>query len=361
MSYQYLQIDSIHLFAWLLLMYFLSRVTIMEHDEIVQNKRAERYTTFYAFLIFIPVIVMAVFGRPRADTYAYLNSFRMIPTSLRMGWKMVLQSDRPGFMLIGVLIKNIFGGNVTIYRMVIALIHSIPIIIVFRKYSTDYLFSVFLFIASGMHLAWMMNGLRQFMAVSIVFAATPWMLEKKYIRTILVIIIAATIHNTALFMIPVIFIVHGEAWNRRIIIFSSVVIIASFLFGGNIELFNKIISVFGYSTNLAISLGDDGANPIRVFVSAIPTILALLSYRELREENNSLVNICINMSVVTVCLYVLAVFTSGIMTGRMPIYTNLYSLILLPHVIDVYFIGNNVKVIRIVTILLYLVYFLVQH
>ena len=139
------------------------------------------------------------------------------------------------------------------------------------------------------------------------------------------------------------------------------VIIASFLFGGNIELFNKIISVFGYSTNLAISLGDDGANPIRVFVSAIPTILALLSYRELREENNSLVNICINMSVVTVCLYVLAVFTSGIMTGRMPIYTNLYSLILLPHVIDVYFIGNNVKVIRIVTILLYLVYFLVQH
>ena len=44
------------------------------------------------------------------------------------------------------------------------------------------------------------------------------------------ILLAATFHRTALFMIPVIFIVQGRVWNWKTIVFSIAVVLAAFLF-----------------------------------------------------------------------------------------------------------------------------------
>ena len=58
------------------------------------------------------------------------------------------------------------------YFLVLALVHSVPVVLIFRKYSENYLMTIFLFVAGSYHVGWMMNGLRQFMAVVIIFAAT---------------------------------------------------------------------------------------------------------------------------------------------------------------------------------------------
>lgn len=47
-----------------------------------------------------------------------------------------------------------------------------------------------------------------------------------------------------------------------------------------------------------------------------------------------MVNLAANMSIVTAGLYVVSMFTSGIYIGRMPIYTSLYSYILLPWIFE---------------------------
>ena len=229
-----------------------------------------------------------------------------------------------------------------------------------RKYSEDYWFSAYLFVASGMHVGWMMNGLRQFMAVTIVFSVTPWMLEKKYIRVILIILLASLFHRTALFMIPIIFIAQGEIWNLKTLAFSAVIVGMSLLFSGNIGLFNSFANTTGYSAEFAIELGDNGTNPLRVLVNSVPMLLAFTFRDRLREENDGIINMCVNMSIITSGVYLLSMVTSGILTGRMTIYTSLYNLILLPYVIDTCFLENNVYILRVLTIVLYFVYFAVQ-
>ena len=90
--------------------------------------------------------------------------------------------------------------------------------------------SLYLFVASGCHIAWMMNGLRQFLAVSIIMAATPLMLKRKYVPLIGVILLAATVHSSALIMIPIIFIVQGKAWNKKTLLFIGVTIVLTYVY-----------------------------------------------------------------------------------------------------------------------------------
>ena len=81
----------------------------------------------------------------------------------------------------------------------------------FRKYTPYYIMVVFLFVASTDYLSWMFNGIRQFMAVTIVFSATIFMLKKKYLPLLGVILLASSFHKTALLMIPCVLIAQGNA------------------------------------------------------------------------------------------------------------------------------------------------------
>lgn len=86
--------------------------------------------------------------------------------------------------------------------------------------------------------------------------------------------------------------------------------------------FDVIAEASGDSLKDARQFGDDGMNPIRALINAVPMILAWLFRRKLVWENDSVINLCINMSVIAMGVSLIAVVTSGIMVGRMPIYTS---------------------------------------
>ena len=342
-------------------MFFLSMGSQTQREEETESETVIRYTPFFATLVFLPVIIMAVWGPPRSDTYLYLQNYRAVPNKLTEGFREAFSSKGPAFIMLGIFVKTVFGSNPTIYRLVLALIHAIPVITVFRRYSDDYLFSIFLFLCQGIHLAWMMNGIRQFVAVTMIFAATPWLIEKKYVNVILVILAASAFHRTALFMLLVVFVVQGKAWNRRTLIFIALTIVATLVFSRNGGMFDSILDLAGYSIHAAKEFGDDGANPVRVLITMVPLILAYISRDILEEANDGMLNICVNMCVISTGTMLVATVTSGIMVGRMDIYTSLYSMILLPYLIDAYFSENNKAVVKSIAAILYFILFCVER
>lgn len=78
---------------------------------------------------------------------------------------------------------------------------------VMRKYSVNYLLSVFLFITLGVY-TFFFNGLRQGIAMAIFTIALPFLLEKRLVPYLLVCFIGSLFHISALFMIPFYFIVN---------------------------------------------------------------------------------------------------------------------------------------------------------
>lgn len=252
-----------------------------------------------------------------------------------------------------------FGNSFTAFRVIIALIHSIPIIYIFRKYSEDYWIAIYLFVASSVHIGWMMNGLRQFIAVAIILFALPYVINRKYMKAIFIILLASTIHVTALCMLPIIFIVQGKVGNKRTMFFIVMAIIAMFILSKNPALMDTILGETEYAGAVTEMqrLGDDGVNPLRVLVTAVPVLLAFVQRRRILREENPVIHICVNMSIITVGFNLIAMVTSGILMGRMAIYTNLYSFIIMPYLIRNAFTKKSQKIVNMLMIVFYFIFY----
>ena len=293
-----LPIETRHILIWLLVFGFLSRDLSTQQIETVCWKRDWRARPLFAFLVFLPIFLMAVFGRSHSDLLIYLRIFRSFPLDLSAGIQNIIKATEPGFSALIFLIKRLFGTNPTTFRLFVALIHTLPVVLVLRKYSVDYVYSVFLFIAFNHHQAWMMNGLRQFIAVTLIFASTPWIIRGDMLKPILVVLFASLFHRTALFFIPVIIIVRGEIWNRKTILFIFLTVAAMFFFDQNKGLFDELARSFGYSLSYVKGTGDEGANPVRMLVHAVPMALAFTYREQLKRDNDPVINLCVNMSVI---------------------------------------------------------------
>lgn len=350
------------IFLWIALFAVLHRVFRLSYPVMEGNILYYKWNLFWACVLFFPIFWMASRGPVLGDVATYLGTFDNIPATWPELIKYLngLDWSGKGFRLFEGVLKILFGSDRKVFRIGVALVQSIPLIIVFRKYSEDYLFSVYLFVAAGCLNSWMMNGLRQFIAVTLIFAATPLLLQKKYLQLLAVIMIAASFHISALIMIPIIFIAQGEAWNSRTLLYIIIAVLAAYLFSTRESLFDMMLAGTEYEGAIAKAeaLGDDGMNPVRVLVLAAPMIAAFLCRNRLQQTYNPMINICVNMTVVTTGISLIAMVTSGIMTGRLPIYTELYSYILLPYLLNHGFDYNSRKVMVLLITLLYLGYFL---
>lgn len=322
-----------------------------------------RYDWLPVLLIVIPLIYWAgtrgdmAFG----DTSAYRASF----LNQSAEWSAILpalvgEGKDKGFTVVTILLKMFIGNKDVLYFTIIAAISIGLVFGVYKKYSCAFAITAFLFVASTDYIQWSYNGIRQFIAVSICFACIDLIIEKKYTRTIVIILLASTIHASALLMIPMIFIVQGKPWNARTLLFVLAIIIAVAFVDQFTDILTEFMENTQYSGEIDQFVADDGAHVLRVFVYGMPTILSLLFRRRLAKYSNPLIDICINMSTISMAFYVLAVFTSGIFIGRIPIYFSLYNYILLPWIINRVFTKQSAQLIYGIMVGFYLVYYYYQ-
>lgn len=265
-----------------------------------------------------------------------------------------------GFYFVSAVIKCIVGNHVNIYFIVLAAIQAGVLIYVYRKYSSRYLVSFFLFIASTDYISWMFNGIRQFLAVTITFIGIKFILDKKYAKAIILILIASLMHQSALLVIPFIFIAQGKAWNKKTLLFMVAVITIVAGIGQFTNVLDSMLAETQYKNVVSDwqSWNDNGTNALRVLVYAVPSVLSLIGLRFIRNEDDKVINLCTNMSIVSVGFYIVSMFTSGIFIGRLPIYFSLYSYILLPWEIDHMFTKRSARLIYVVMVVGYLGFYL---
>ncbi len=322
----------------------------------VLGKPEPRVSWVWALLLAIPLIIIAAQRGYFADTSAYIMSFRNMPDSLSEigSYMQTVQKDEL-FSLASVLIKIFITKNYEVYLGILAAFQMFVLAKIYRKYSTDFFMSMFLFVASTDYLSWMFNGLRQFTAVCIILFAFHFILTKKYLFAIIIILFASFFHGSALLVIPFIFIVQGKAWNKKTLLFLFGVIIAVSFVEQFTDILDTVLSDTQYKNVVSdwTQGQDDGTNFLRVLVYSVPAIISLYGRNKIQKANDPLINICTNMSIASAGIYVVSMFTSGIYIGRLPIYFSLFSYILLPWEISRIF-SKNLS--NLITFFLYLCY-----
>lgn len=321
-----------------------------------------RYTLIPALAIAIPLIYLAgTRGNNIGDTYAYRDSFANMPSSIMQIPEYIAGDMKDkGFAVFSIFIKSIIGNRDVLYFTIIATICILCVILTYKKYSCNFIMSVFLFIASGDYIQWTFNGMRQFIAASVLFASIGLILKKKYIPAIILILILSTIHASALVMLPIIFIVQGQAWNKKTVALIIAVLIAITFIDQFTDILTNIMENTQYSSEVDQFLNTEGTSVLRVIVFSIPAIIALIFNKRIRAINNPLINLCVGMSIATMGGYLVSAYTSGIFAGRIPIYFSLCNYILLPWEIENIFNKRSALFLYIIMIACYFVFYYYQ-
>ena len=348
---------------WVPLIYFVYSLNykeeIMLTDYNIQQGIQKKIPIAYAILIFGYFIFWIGMRKYVADTTLYIGIFNLIPTDFSTAWSEInWEGKNPGFDIFNIIFKCFISQNYTWWLMTIAILSGVCVMIVLRKYSVDFFFSSFLFITL-LTFTWMMNGMRQFICVAILFLCCDWIKDGKAVKFVITVLILSTFHMTALLMIPVYFVARSKPWKGKIGLF-IVGIILICIFAE--PFFNGVDSALGntaYAGQTAQFQEDDGVNPLRVLLYAIPPVVAYIKREKLIEyyEKYPILPICINMSLITAALYLVGMFTSGILIGRLPIYCELYDLILIPFLLHTCVSKESRKIVQPIVICVLLLYF----
>ena len=357
---------NIRNYWWLLIWPFLyggiSLNLFPKKREYVLGHYVFRWTWLSALLLAAPYVLWAADKSDRyGDKSQYRITFLSMPTGLsNMAEYVARRSKGKGFVVFEYLFKTLISNSDTLFFVTIAFIQIFFVVRIYRKYSCNYWLSMFFFVASAEYLSWVHNGIRQFIAVTIIFTCLPLLLKKKYILMCVVVLIAALFHSTALVFLPFIFVINGRAWNTRTILY-IVAIVLSVIFleqvtGMIVEAMRETV----YEGDIAIFESDDGTNFLRVLFHAVPTIMAWVYKPYIDKANDPMINMCVNLSIITSGVYVFSYFTSGILVGAVPIYFSLTNYILIPWIIDNVFDSETALLVSSVFIGVYSVFFYYQ-
>lgn len=222
------------------------------------------------------------------DTEVYNIIYQNTPNSFREAYFsqtfLVVGIER-GYIFVNSLFKQL-GFTFNEFLLIIGVISSTLIGLLFRKYSKYVFFTILIFLTKG-YLYYFFTAQRQVLAMAICWLSLEFIVKRKLIPFILLVLIASQFHSSALFFIIVYPLYLIKLTKKKIIIFY----IASISIG--VLKIGALLSVFigGYlqqdsseKLNNYVNKSDQGVNPLN-FIELIPIIFVIVKYSEVLKKN----------------------------------------------------------------------------
>ncbi len=353
-----------------------------EHNPLKSNEaKAYRAKWGSALLLMAPIIFFALFRSDCVDTASYIAAYNRTPTDMRAFSEWVdSQKGSQLFHGLQMLFKCFISEEPTMWFGLIAVVQGLIVTRFFQKYSPNIGLSVYIFMGSTLF-TWMYNGIRQFIAVTVLLACTEWIIKNRWYLYLPVVLLLGGlnpifdilgwgtppwflcgIHQSALLMLPVFFFVQGKAFSWKIWVMATIFAVLA-VTGGLEALLGSATESTEYADDMQYVTADSGANPLRAVLPFVPVLMAFYKRKEIAEMSEEdrplMIDLCINMAVITFTLYVASSLTSGMYVGRLPIYTELYNLVLIPWLI-LHPYKKNAKLLTQAVLIIYLGWFIYQ-
>ena len=291
------------------------------------------------------------------DTSAYISSFQSITGSwTEIGKILSGEGKDKAFDITANLFKMFVNSDYHAWFFLFSIVESAALIHILRRECVDFTSACFFFFASTLYYNYF-SMMRQWLAVVILFAGGLLIKKDKTILYILLCIVMAQFHTSALLFIPVYFMVRGEAWSRKqniiIGVFAVVIVLLNPLLSG----MENALQGTTYDYVIDTMQTNSGSSGVRILIAAVPVVLAFL-YRD--KITGKMINICVNMSLLNLLLTILATFTSGLFVIRLSTYTNMYNIILFPYLLTVCFKGRDRQLVKLGFYICYFVFYVYQ-
>lgn len=316
---------------------------------IIKNKKKCPNLYFSIFVILILALIAGLrWGI--GDTADYVHLYSLIEPGYdpKGGYE-------PGFIIFLAILKSI-SKNPQFMIFVTGIVTTILNLWTIRKYCNDSYFelAIFVYVASGYYIV-TMNGIRQSLAASIIFAGTSFILRGEFKKYLFLCILMTTFHTSALVMIPAYYVVRSEAWSKRIYQLLILFLIGMVLYEPLMEVIYKVLGNSKYAEYQ--NFNEGGSNILRVLVFAIPVILSYIKRDKLKEWSEA--NIFVNMSLISFLIMGFSLYNW--IFARFTIYFQVYSFVLLAYIIKNCFEKSEKRLIYYGFLVCYFLFFIYEY
>lgn len=150
------------------------------------------------------IVMVAGLRKNIGDTFFYMHAYAL----KNFTWTTIATEKDVGFNLFQMLLKQI-SEDPQILIFVTALITNVLIVVMMHRYARLFELAMYVYITSGAFIV-SMNGIRQYMAAALLFAATAYLLNGSWKKYMVVVALASVFHMSALILIPLYFIVRRK-------------------------------------------------------------------------------------------------------------------------------------------------------
>lgn len=185
-----------------------------------------------------------------------------------------------GFIYLNKII-GIISEDVTYFFAIMSLIILFGFFYHFKKYSVNLWLSVLMFITAGSYYA-SFNITRHIFAVAIVFVGSKFLYDRRFLKWVLVVILASLFHKTAIIMIPFYFILNFRINIRNWILIAIGSVITILLFDDIVMFAQQHL----YEQYTEDSYGMWGQAITNVVLPLAFLVFSLLNIKKLHPNNN---------------------------------------------------------------------------
>lgn len=294
------------------------------------------------------------------DTVYYIHTYNL---DAENGMKMPVIGDKAFLFQLFQYILHQAEADPSVFIMICSIVTLVPMIWLFYKYSADYSLSVFLFFTMGIF-ASTLNGIRQYVATGLLLLGTKYLFSAKktdFWKYLVIVLIASQIHSSALIMIPIYFLCRRRAWSPPALISVAVGVAGLILVSMFLPSFLTLLEDTSYSVYadgwFEEGGSSGGANILRVAFNIMPTVLAALFSKQVRQFG-PVADILINLSLVHSAIYMLAFYNW--IFARFAFYTYAYVVLLMALVFVAVLRSGKYRFFSFILFGAYIIYFIID-
>lgn len=301
---------------------FMARLTDSSLDErpLGTFPRTGSSRLFVGLAAIVLILVASLRWRVGADFDQYVSNYDVYKTAFLTD----LQTfDEPGIKGLAWLVSQVHDDAVVFMFTASAITIGLMLWTITR-YSNALAMSYLLFVFVG---TWhgSFNGVRQFLAAAILLAAHRFIVDRKLLKYVLVVLLAATFHVSALAML-VLYLVPTKQLSRRMVTLLALAAVAA-LYASDAAL--GLVEVVKGDWTTTTAYVTTSINPLRIAVALAPVLLYWSRGVRTEADGEWFYR---NMAVVHAVVMLAASWSAYL--GRFGIYTTAFLPLALPRLVD---------------------------
>lgn len=342
------------------LIFALGKRRTVTSEGITVNTEIDINRDTQTFFFIVGVVIFAYVTGQRfvfGDTYAYMESFSESTVTVSEVLSNFKLGEEQLFLLIKVFIKQYISTEPRVFIEIVSFVTIVPILYFYFNYSGDLKFAFLLFVLSG---CWehSMNGLRQYLAGSLLMLFFKCIYNRKWYIYLPVVVISAQIHTSAYIFLLIYFIANKPAWGKftKIMLVIGLFLLVTYPVTGSF-MNNLFVENTDYGEKYNTSEFNYSINIIRVAVMSVPIMVSFLNRKNMIGKYKYY-DIVFNMSLLCAMCTLIGLFSA--VYARLNLYFEVFNVMLLVWNINDMVKRERYKWIKYACIVCFVAYFIYQ-